>query len=125
MIQNAVNQAMLQVLPHLLEEVRSEQLQQLVLPLVIHILGKQDKQVILSVQHAQQLTVSTKSVIVSAHSQMQPLLQAGAQSLDICTRIIVALQEGHLPDWLDCMHSSNRSILSADLLCHEPSAEPV
>lgn len=34
-----------QVLPHLLEEVRSEQLQQLVLPLVIHILGKQDKQV--------------------------------------------------------------------------------
>lgn len=33
------------VLPHLLEEVRSEQLQQLVLPLVIHILGKQDKQV--------------------------------------------------------------------------------
>jgi len=56
---------------------------------------------------------------------MQPLLQAGAQSLDICTRIIVALQEGHLPDWLDCMHSSNRSILSADLLCHEPSAEPV
>ena len=45
------NKAMLQVLPHLLEEVRSEQLQQLVLPLVIHILGKQDKQVILSVQH--------------------------------------------------------------------------
>jgi hypothetical protein len=43
------NKAMLQVLPHLLEEVRSEQLQQLVLPLVIHILGKQDKQVI---QHA-------------------------------------------------------------------------
>ena len=35
----------LQVLPHLLEEVRSEQLQQLVLPLVIHILGKQDTQV--------------------------------------------------------------------------------
>ncbi|KAL0052017.1 hypothetical protein WJX82_006565 [Trebouxia sp. C0006] len=34
----------LKVLPHLLEEVRSEQLQQLVLPLVIHILGKQDKQ---------------------------------------------------------------------------------
>ena len=44
---------MLQVLPHLLEEVRSEQLQQLVLPLVIHILGKQDKQVTHSVQHAQ------------------------------------------------------------------------
>ena len=35
----------MQVLPHLLEEVRSEQLQQLVLPLVIHILGKQDRQV--------------------------------------------------------------------------------
>ena len=34
-----------QVLPHLLEEVRTEQLQQLVLPLIIHILGKQDKQV--------------------------------------------------------------------------------
>ncbi|KAL0038526.1 hypothetical protein WJX77_009542 [Trebouxia sp. C0004] len=34
----------LKVLPHLLEEARSEQLQQLVLPLVIHILGKQDKQ---------------------------------------------------------------------------------
>ncbi|KAL3160085.1 hypothetical protein ABBQ32_010866 [Trebouxia sp. C0010 RCD-2024] len=34
----------LKVLPHLLEEVRSEQLQQLVLPLVIHMLGKQDKQ---------------------------------------------------------------------------------
>ncbi len=46
------NKAMLQVLPHLLEAVRSEQLQQLVLPLVIHILGKQDKQVIHSVQHA-------------------------------------------------------------------------
>ena len=37
-----------QVLPHLLEEVRSEQLQQLVLPLVIHMLGKQDKQVMSS-----------------------------------------------------------------------------
>ena len=47
-----INKAMLQVLPHLLEEVRSEQLQQLVLPLVIHILGKQDKQVTHSVQHA-------------------------------------------------------------------------
>ncbi len=46
------NEAILQVLPHLLEEVRSEQLQQLVLPLVIHILGKQDKQVIQSYQHA-------------------------------------------------------------------------
>lgn len=34
----------LKVLPHLLEEVRSEQLQQLVLPLVVHMLGKQDKQ---------------------------------------------------------------------------------
>ena len=35
----------MQVLPHLLEEVRSEQLQQIALPLVIHILGKQDTQV--------------------------------------------------------------------------------
>lgn len=72
---------MMQVLPHLLEEVRSEQLQQLVLPLVIHILGKQDKQVIQSVQHASQLMVSTNCITVSAHSQMQLLLQAGAQSL--------------------------------------------
>ena len=51
-IYDNTSKAMLQVLPHLLEEVRSEQLQQLVLPLVIHILGKQDKEVIQSVQHA-------------------------------------------------------------------------
>lgn len=62
---------------------------------------------------------------MSPHSQLQLLLQAGAQSPGKCTRTIVVLQEGHLPDWLDCIHSSNRSILWGNLLCQEPSAEPV